>query len=45
MKMPFHEQQLYYLQEKYNDCLAMDIKEEKIKESRKKERERSKRWQ
>ena len=34
MKMPFHEQQLYYLQKKYNDSLAMDIKEEKIKESR-----------
>ena len=38
--MPFHEQQLYNLQQKYNDCLAMDIKEEKIKESRERERER-----
>ena len=39
MKMPFHEQQLYFLQQKYNDRIAMDIKEEKIKESRERERE------
>ena len=41
--MPFHEQQLYFLQQKYNDRIAMDIKEEKIKESRERERERDER--
>ena len=40
MKMPFHEQQLYFLQQKYNDRIAMDIKEEKIKERRESKRER-----
>ena len=35
--MPFHQQQRYFLQQTYNDCIAMDIKEEKIKESRERE--------